>query len=542
MKLSFVSAAVMTVLSVSVMNGVAHASVLAHEWNSDTTNGSISAYFVPSETQRFNDALTDWNTNHVNYDRLKDAYDTLQDTYNHMGLVTPVVLPINAGSPESNLNVHTGGSTPVVAPVVTQGASSNFWSDHIKDVSDYNDAVTAYKNGEDGAYDKVMAAKPAYDAYFAEAITKDSSQVRVDRGVNLVDPAQNSHQTNPQAVSQVTGVAAQGASQGASQRPSYAGWVSPSQNGHAVNPQAVPQVKADSAPVVYAGESIRPNTGAHTPEVETQPVPEVIKGTVNLGSLIVVETPKAAPEVETQPTPEVIKTTVDLSNLVKADAPKAAPEVETQPVPETIKDSVDLTKVITLKDVKPMTSLTPATKTVPMETLKPATKPIKQTDLVPASKPVAKVLHETATKRPVVHAQTPTASIKPVTQSVPMTSLVASKPVTQSITKAVPQVAPVINSYYVNQDAVGHKELSQAINKEHRQMSAAVAGAVGIASIPSVAGKTFSMGAGVGHYDDQSALTVGSTVAVAENVAVKFGVSYDTQHNLGEGAGIAWGF
>lgn len=559
MKLSLVSAAVMTVLSVSVMNGVAHASVLAHEWNSDTTNGSIKAYFVPSETQRYNDALTDWNTNHVNYDRLKDAFDTLQDTYNHMGQVTPVVLPINAGSPESNLNVHTGGSI-VVAPVVAPVASSNFWSDHIKDVSNYNDAVTAYKNGDAGSYAKVMAAKPAYDAYFAEAITKDSSQVRVDRGVTFADPAQNPHQTNPQAVSQVTNVPVE-VTHGASQRPSYEGWVKP----------------VETAPMV---DLVASTPKAHVPEVEIEDLPDTI--TVKVNPVVipkVSDTSKPVHEVEVEDLPDTIKVTANpvviptVVNHVDGTAHKeptaddiaqakerqshadryahkeapALPHVDGTAHSEPTADDVAQSKEAAAHASRyahkeaPAVIHETATKTpvVHTQTLTDSTKSVPMTDLVPASK----VLHETATKRPVIHAQTLTASTpkvtKPVTQSISMTSLVASKPVAKASTQAV--TAPAVNNYYttnVNHDAVSHEEF----HKESRKLAAGVSGAMALSGIPQVIGDNVSMGLGGGSYDGQSAVALGFTVTPVQHLAVKAGVSWDSTQTAGVqvGAAIGW--
>lgn len=64
-----------------------------------------------------------------------------------------------------------------------------------------------------------------------------------------------------------------------------------------------------------------------------------------------------------------------------------------------------------------------------------------------------------------------------------------------------------------------------------------------MANIPQVIqGQTFSVGAGVGTTDSESALAVGFSARATEHVVVKASVSDDTQQNFVVGGGVSYGW
>lgn len=86
-------------------------------------------------------------------------------------------------------------------------------------------------------------------------------------------------------------------------------------------------------------------------------------------------------------------------------------------------------------------------------------------------------------------------------------------------------------------------DLKKQIDKNRDRASAAIAGVAGMANIPQVTeNATFSVGAGVGNTDGQSAIAVGFSARASQNVVVKAAVSNDTQHNfvIGAGASYQW--
>lgn len=87
-------------------------------------------------------------------------------------------------------------------------------------------------------------------------------------------------------------------------------------------------------------------------------------------------------------------------------------------------------------------------------------------------------------------------------------------------------------------DAVNYRQL--------KQVAAGVAGAVAMANIPQVdQSKTFAIGAGVGHFQDSTALALGASYRVAPATVLKASVSSIDNGNsrtstYGVGAGFSW--
>ncbi|MEG2043016.1 MAG: YadA C-terminal domain-containing protein, partial [Hafnia sp.] len=85
--------------------------------------------------------------------------------------------------------------------------------------------------------------------------------------------------------------------------------------------------------------------------------------------------------------------------------------------------------------------------------------------------------------------------------------------------------------------------LRSEVDQNHKRASAGIAGVAAMANIPQVTeGATFSVGAGAGNTDGESALAIGFSARAAQNVVVKASVSNDTQHNfvVGTGASVQW--
>ena len=85
--------------------------------------------------------------------------------------------------------------------------------------------------------------------------------------------------------------------------------------------------------------------------------------------------------------------------------------------------------------------------------------------------------------------------------------------------------------------------LKNKIEENRQRASAGIAGVAAMANIPQVTNtQNFSVGAGVGNTDGESALAVGFSARATENVVVKSSVSNDTQHNFVVGAGVSYGW
>lgn len=86
-------------------------------------------------------------------------------------------------------------------------------------------------------------------------------------------------------------------------------------------------------------------------------------------------------------------------------------------------------------------------------------------------------------------------------------------------------------------------KLKNEMDKNRQRASAAISGVAAMANIPQVIqGQTFSVGAGVGTTDSESALAVGFSARAAEHVVVKGSVSDDTQQNFVVGGGVSYGW
>lgn len=86
-------------------------------------------------------------------------------------------------------------------------------------------------------------------------------------------------------------------------------------------------------------------------------------------------------------------------------------------------------------------------------------------------------------------------------------------------------------------------DLNKQIDDNRKRASAGIAGVAAMANIPQVTNtQVFSVGAGVGHTDGESALAVGFSARATENTVVKASVSNDTQHNFVVGAGVSYGW
>lgn len=86
-------------------------------------------------------------------------------------------------------------------------------------------------------------------------------------------------------------------------------------------------------------------------------------------------------------------------------------------------------------------------------------------------------------------------------------------------------------------------DLKNQVESNRRRASAAISGVAAMANIPQVTeGATFSLGAGAGTTDSESAVAVGFSARVADPVVIKASISTDSQHNFvaGAGASVQW--
>lgn len=84
--------------------------------------------------------------------------------------------------------------------------------------------------------------------------------------------------------------------------------------------------------------------------------------------------------------------------------------------------------------------------------------------------------------------------------------------------------------------------LKNQVDKNHKQAKGGIAGVAAMASIPTIAGEKFSLGAGVGGFDGASAVAIGGTYNVNSRVALKMNVATTTSTEVTYGAGVAFGF
>ncbi len=89
----------------------------------------------------------------------------------------------------------------------------------------------------------------------------------------------------------------------------------------------------------------------------------------------------------------------------------------------------------------------------------------------------------------------------------------------------------------------GFSNLRKQIDKVEKKSNAGIAGVAAMANIPQVTEfQSFSVGAGVGYRDDQSAIAVGASARISQNTVGKLSVSADTQNGYTVGAGISYGW
>jgi autotransporter adhesin len=85
--------------------------------------------------------------------------------------------------------------------------------------------------------------------------------------------------------------------------------------------------------------------------------------------------------------------------------------------------------------------------------------------------------------------------------------------------------------------------LKSEVDGNKKEAAAGSASAMAQANIPQVQeSQQFAVGAGVGGYDSQNALSVGASFHASRSTIVKMSVSDDTQSNFGYGAGVSVGW
>ncbi|HDR2791715.1 MULTISPECIES: YadA-like family protein [Enterobacter] len=86
-------------------------------------------------------------------------------------------------------------------------------------------------------------------------------------------------------------------------------------------------------------------------------------------------------------------------------------------------------------------------------------------------------------------------------------------------------------------------KLQNQQNKDRNEFRAGVAGAVALTQIPQVqADQTGNFGMGVGTFNGENAIAAGISTRLSTSVTLKSGLSWDTQGNVGAGAGMAVGW
>lgn len=86
-------------------------------------------------------------------------------------------------------------------------------------------------------------------------------------------------------------------------------------------------------------------------------------------------------------------------------------------------------------------------------------------------------------------------------------------------------------------------KLKEQQDKDRKEARAGIAGAIALTQVPGLSGdQSGNFGMAVGTYNGESAIAAGVTTRVSTNVSVKTGLSWDTQGNVGAGAGMAVGW
>ncbi|ECE6155064.1 hypothetical protein DPK65_23345, partial [Salmonella enterica subsp. enterica] len=84
--------------------------------------------------------------------------------------------------------------------------------------------------------------------------------------------------------------------------------------------------------------------------------------------------------------------------------------------------------------------------------------------------------------------------------------------------------------------------LDRKINKNRKQASAGIAGAMAMSAIPQKFSYEASFGMGIAHFDGEQAISAGGYYNLNNRAVVSLKTSLDTQNNLGIAAGLSYGW
>src|SRR5476649_1524425 len=188
----------------------------------------------------------------------------------------------------------------------------------------------------------------------------------------------------------------------------------------------------------------------------------------------------------------------------------------------------------------PMTTMTPAkTASVPMSTLTQAkTASVPTSTLTPAktaSVPMSAL-------RPLVSQQVRSASYD---QQIIALNAQAEQNHAEVLSESHSRASGDAQTLQQSQDYTNHKfaDLKSQVDDNKKQAAAGSASAMAQANIPQVQeSQQFAVGAGIGGYDSENALSVGASFHAGSATIVKMSVSNDTQSNVGYGAGVSVGW
>ena len=82
--------------------------------------------------------------------------------------------------------------------------------------------------------------------------------------------------------------------------------------------------------------------------------------------------------------------------------------------------------------------------------------------------------------------------------------------------------------------------VEKTVHQNRKIASAGTASAMAMSSIPYVEYAKYSMGMGVGHYDGETAMSIGFTWKGSDRSRFRIQGSYDSQNKAGIGAGVAF--
>ncbi|EJX0634343.1 YadA C-terminal domain-containing protein, partial [Salmonella enterica] len=84
--------------------------------------------------------------------------------------------------------------------------------------------------------------------------------------------------------------------------------------------------------------------------------------------------------------------------------------------------------------------------------------------------------------------------------------------------------------------------LDSKINKNRKQASAGIAGAMAMSTIPQHLSYEFTFGMGMANFDNEQAISAGGYYNLNNRTTVSLKTSLDTQNNLGIAAGLSYGW